>query len=403
MRVTLSEAWVRLTVFLLILGYLLGSTGVLALVGMMGVVLAFSWLWNREALREVRHARRPQYRRAFPGESVGVEIEVENRKLFPLAWLKCVDPWPYEVSPTDAAFSEQGEGGGEGALSLVLVMRGFAKVRRSFELLFRTRGLYRVGPVMLRSGDPFGLFYSEKVGEKQEQLVVFPKVRPVRELGLRAEDPFGVRSSRRRLFEDVTQPIGVRDYQPQDGFRRIHWPATARTGELQSRVFQPVSGTDLIVCLNVTTLARYWMGYLPEMLEALVVTAASLIMEAYEQGFRVGLISNGAVARGAQPFRIPPGRSPRHLPQILEMLAALTPFVSAPFEQFLLQQAPHLEYGSTLLVVTGITPPELLEALLRLRARTRRCVVFSLAEEAPPFVPGVDVIHRPLDQFEVVP
>jgi uncharacterized protein (DUF58 family) len=320
--------------------------------------------------------------------------------LFPLAWLKSVDPWPCEVGPGDPAFSEEAEQSGEGALSLVLVMRGFAKVRRSFELLFRTRGLYRVGPVELRSGDPFGLFRSEQVGDKQEQLVVFPEIRARRELGLRAEDPFGVRTSTRRLFEDVTRPIGVRDYQPSDGFRRIHWPATARTGELQSRVFQPVSGADLIVCLNVTTLARYWMGYLPDMLEGLVQTAASLIVEAYDQGYRVGLISNGAVARGAQPFRIPPGRSPRHLPQILEMLAALTPFVSAPFEQFLLRQAPHLEYGSTLLVVTGITPPELLEALLRLRARTRRCVVFSLAQEPPPFIPGVDVIHRPFSRGE---
>lgn len=400
MRVTLSEAWIRLTVFLLILGYLLGSIGVLALAGMMGVVLLSSWLWNREALRQVRYTRRLQYRRAFPGESVGVEIQVENRKLFPLAWLRSVDPWPYDVSPADPAFSEEGEGAVEGTLSLVLVMRGFAKVRRSFDLLFRTRGLYRVGPVELRSGDPFGLFHTEHVGEKQEQLVVFPEVRSMRELGLRAEDPFGVRTSQRRLFEDVTQPIGVRDYQPRDGFRRIHWPATARTGELQSRVFQPVSGADLIVCLNVTTLARYWMGYLPEMLEGLVETAASLILESYEQGYRVGLLSNGAVARGAQPFRIPPGRSPRHLPQILELLAALTPFVSVPFEQFLLHQAPHLEYGSTLLVVTGVTPPELLEALLRLRARTRRCVIFSLAEEPPPFIPGVDVIHRPFNQLE---
>jgi uncharacterized protein (DUF58 family) len=253
--------------------------------------------------------------------------------------------------------------------------------------------------VELRSGDPFGLFHTTQKGAEEERLVVFPEVRPIEDLGLRAEDPFGTRSSIRRLFEDVTQPIGVRDYRPGDGFRRIHWPASARVGELQSRVFQPVSGADLIVCLNVTTLARYWMGYIPELLEELVRSAASLIMAAYEGGYRVGLISNGSVARGAQPFRIPPGRSPRHLPQILEMLAGLTPFVSSPFEQFLLRQAPHLEYGSTLVVVTGITPPERVEAVLRLRARSRRCAVLSLGEESPPFIPGVDVIHRPYNRL----
>lgn len=398
MRVTLSEAWIRLTVFLLILGYLLGAAALLALVGLLGVVLIFSWLWNREALRSVRYERRLQYRRAFPGERVQADIQVENGKLIPLAWLRTEDPWPDEVSPQHPAFSESSDQSGEGSINLVLVMRGFARIKRRFELLFRERGLYRVGPVRLRSGDPFGLFHTEMSGADEEQLVVFPEVRPIEDLGLRAEDPFGTRSSIRRLFEDVTQPIGVRDYRPGDGLRRIHWPASARMGELQSRVFQPVSGADLIVCLNVTTLARYWMGYVPELLEELVRSAASLLMAAYEEGYRVGLISNGSVARGAQPFRIPPGRSPRHLPQILEMLAGLTPFVSSPFEQFLLRQAPYLEYGSTLVVVTGITPPELVEAVLRLRARSRRCAVLSLGEEPPPFIPGVDVMHRPYNR-----
>jgi uncharacterized protein (DUF58 family) len=83
MRVTLSEAWMRLTVFLLMLGYLLGSIGLLALAGMLGAAWFFSWLWNREALRGVRYTRRLQYRRAFPGENVAAEIQVENQVVPP--------------------------------------------------------------------------------------------------------------------------------------------------------------------------------------------------------------------------------------------------------------------------------------------------------------------------------
>jgi uncharacterized protein (DUF58 family) len=58
--------------------------------------------------------------------------------------------------------------------------------------------------------------------------------------------------------------MGIRPYHPEDGFRRIHWPATARTGELQVKVFQPVTARVMVICLNVSTETHYWMGYSPK-------------------------------------------------------------------------------------------------------------------------------------------
>ncbi len=135
--------------------------------------------------------------------------------------------------------------------------------------------------------------------------------------------------SHRRLYEDNCQPMGVRAYQSGDGFKRIHWPATARIGELQSRVYQPVSGLDMIICLNVATFEPQWMGIEPEKIEALVSIAASVARKAYEQGYRVGLVSNSAIAQSGKPFRINPGRSPNQIPLILEALAGITPIVCA--------------------------------------------------------------------------
>jgi uncharacterized protein (DUF58 family) len=150
-------------------------------------------------------------------------------------------------------------------------------------------------------------------------------------------------------------------------------------------------------------LEHHWMGVLPDLFEELIRVSAALVYESFNQRYRVGLISNGTVAHGGQPFRIPPGRSPKHLPRLLEALASASPIVTAPFAKFLLTQAPHIEYGSTLLIVTGVTPPELAEALMRLRARTRRTALFSLAEDRPPFIPGVQTIHRPFSLTEARP
>jgi uncharacterized protein (DUF58 family) len=197
------------------------------------------------------------------------------------------------------------------------------------------------------------------------------------------------------LFEDVSLTIGVRDYQPQDGFRRIHWPATARAGKLQSRMVQAVSGLDLVVCLNVSTYEKPWLGTWPELFDALVEAAATIVKESFELGYRVGLISNGGRARAGRPFRIALGRTQAHLATMLMALSSVTPIVTAPFDRYLMASAPQIEYGSCLVVVTGVTTPELGMAVRQLQARSRRLTLYSLATDEPPFLPGVQVVHQP--------
>jgi uncharacterized protein (DUF58 family) len=394
-----SESWGRFALLLLVAGYLLMRSGFLAVAGLMLTIQVIALLWNRTALRGFHYRRRFHYRRAFPGEKVPVEIRVENRKRLPLAWLRTTDHWPTSIAPEDERLLQPSHLPGEGLMVLLLVMRGFERMRRKIDVIYRRRGVFTVGPASAQSGDPFGLYRSEALAQGEERIVVFPEVWALDDVGIRPDDPFGERRSPRRLFEDPTQVEGIRDYQPGDNLRRVHWQATARVGRLQSKVHQPVAGLDLVVCLNAATFERHWEGTDPELLEAMVSMAASLASEGYQRGYRVGLISNGSISHSDRPFSLPPGRSREQLPRILEALAGLVPIVTVPFERYLLSQAPRLEYGSTLLVVTAVVPSPLVEVLLRLKARCRRASLVSLASTAPPAIPGVEVIHRPAEHL----
>lgn len=395
-----SESWGRFALLLLAAGFLLTRPGLLELAGLMLTVLAVAWAWDRWSLRAFEYRRRLHYKRAFPGEKVPLDLRVENRKFLPVAWLRTRDRWPLALAPEDESLLLPSHLPGEGILALLLAMRGFSRLRRRLEVVFRRRGIYTVGPALAESGDPFGLYRRETMVQPEERVVVFPEVRAVRDLGLRPDDPFGERRSARMLFEDPSQTIGVRVLQPGDSFRRIHWSATARLGQLQARVYQPVSGLDLVVALNAATYERSWEGTNPDLLEALIRVAASLAQEAYTRGYRVGLISNGSLSYADRPFSISPGRSREQLARILEALAGLVPIITVPFERYLLSQAPRLEYGSTLLVVTAITPPPLIEALLRLKSRCRRSALVSLGRTPPPGIPGVDVLHWAAERSE---
>jgi uncharacterized protein (DUF58 family) len=192
--------------------------------------------------------------------------------------------------------------------------------------------------------------------------------------------------------------MGVRDYRPEDGFRRVHWPATARTGQLQVKVYQPTSTQTLVLCLNVSTYPRHWEGVYPAMFEQLLSLAGTLLSHGIERGFRVGLISNGCLSNSDQAFRIPPGRSPMQLGRLLQALAGATPVVVASFERFLLREIPRVPYGATILVVTAVVTPELVETLARLKKHERQLTLLSLADEPPPNIPGVRAIHLPFNE-----
>ncbi len=390
-----TERWLPLLFLIFIAGLLLRSPFLIALSTGMLVVIGMANWWKAHALDNVHYRRRFHYTRAFPGEKFPVRIEVENHKLLPLSWLRVQDPWPKAVGPEDEDVLAPSYSQEEGMLTHVFSLRWFERARRSYTLLYRKRGVHTIGPARLESGDFFGIYQQSKLVDPAVRLTVFPELAPLAELNLPPEDPFGELRSRRRLFEDPNRPMGVREYHPEDSFRRVHWPATARTGELQVKVYQPTSAQVMVVCMNVSTTHRYWEGMNPALLERLVSVAAALVDQGLQHGYRVGLISNGCLANSDQPFRIPPGRSPRQKASLLEALAGVTPLVLASFDRFLIREVPHIPYGATLLILTAVTSPELMETILRLKRHERRITLFSLAEQPPEAIPGIHVIHVP--------
>lgn len=393
----IRRLWWRSAILMALLGYVLASRELLLLAGLLATVYAVAYALSHESLEAMRYTRTLHPRRAFTGEPISCTVRVENRRRLPLVWLTTADRWPNAVVPEASRDLVPSHLPDDSELTLALSLRGRSQVHREYTLSTRRRGIFDLGPAEARSTDPFALFLEAGSVAPPHRLVVYPRRRALPPTGFASDDPFGWRRAQRRLFEDPNLPMGIRPYAPGDSFRNIHWPATARTGELQTRAYQPVAGLDIVVCLNAATYDRHWEGYEPERMEALVEISATLVTEALEAGHRVGLISNGSIAKSGRPFRIPPSRSPGHLSLLLECLAGLTPIVKAPFAAYLLSEAPLLAYGSTMIVVTALTPPSILEALLQLRAHGRRARLISLADNPPPFLPGIPSMHLGLN------
>jgi uncharacterized protein (DUF58 family) len=406
-----NKAWIYLALVLIFLGLIFSVRALLVIAAFVLTIMPAAAWWNRHSLDGIAYRRNFATQsisipsdgrlRAFPGEVVDLTLRVTNRKLLPLSWLMVQDQWslalPLEAGHLVTAPSRQ-----DGYYRTVLSARWFEQVNRRCRVRCTRRGFYPFGPVKFTSGDIFGLFQQERVQDHLDWLIVYPQVVSLEALGFPPKEPLGETKANWRVFEDPSRAVGIRDHQPQDSFRHIHWKATARRQDLQVKVYEPTTTHNLVVFLNVATFARYWEGIKPLLLEQAISVAASIACHAVDQRYILGLLANGTIPHSDQPIKVLPSRRPDQLARILEALAAVTSFTTSTIEGLILAESPRLPWGATLVVVTALVTEDLLSALVRLHDVGRRLVLVSLEEEPllPSSLPsGILVYHLPAGEL----
>jgi len=244
-------------------------------------VLARQWITSLTAERETSRVV------ADVGDTVSVVIRIRNRGMLPIPWCLVEDLLPRGALMFDPP--NLGQKGRRTKL-LMLAPRGTTELR--YELQCNTRGYYQLGPTVLETGDLFGLHRRYRVAAAPHFLMVYPKVVPLLGYDVRSRRPLGDVRLTHRLFEDPTRIAGVRPYVAGDSIRRVHWQASARTGELHSKVYEPSAIAGLTLLLDFHQLSHD-PRHEPFRSELAVTAAASLSQAVYEMGQQVGLVTNG--------------------------------------------------------------------------------------------------------------
>jgi uncharacterized protein (DUF58 family) len=368
-------------------------------------VLPLAWLWNRHSTRRIEYGRTFSEHRAFAGETIDLSLRVTNRKLLPVPWLKVQDEFPARLNVVDGTI-ESTVDPTINHLASVLSLRWYERVTWHYRVHCDKRGYYPVGPVHMQSGDLFGFFTNRVVQPLVDWLIVYPRVQPITTLALPPKEPIGEAKADQRVFEDPIRTVGIRDYQPQDAFKRIHWKATARRQQLQVRVHEPTTTHQLVVFPNIATLPRHYQGILPALLERIISLTASIAAYAVDRRYLVGILTNGCWPFSDQPLKVLPSRDPAQLMHILEALAAIGSMPTCEIVDLLLSESPNLPWGATLVVVSAVITEEFLATLIRLHDAGRRVVLVTLNESEPSGqVPGVltyRVAHEGPMDFKLV-
>jgi uncharacterized protein (DUF58 family) len=225
------------------------------------------------------------------------------------------------------------------------------------------RGTYRFLPTVVSTRDVFGLF--EHRGSCDSPMTV--KVLP-RTIDLRDWSP--VRMVRSGVYQrttsalwarETTQIDGVREYIHGDRLSRIHWNATARTGEWKSKEFERESLPRLVVLLD-----RQESAYrTAEGFELAVSAAASVLELGLKRGMPVGLVSvgqDGAAMFGGQ-------RTPVSREILLDHLIDVEADGKVPLASLATTAAERYEPGVFCVIVSPSAALETLGSLDALAAR----------------------------------
>ena len=334
------------------------------ILSLLGLVV---WLWSRYCLTEVTYRRQFGVERLFFGEKTDLRLEVTNAKPLPLAWLRCEDDIPIalKLTPDERARHYLPT---RRVLVNLFSLGLYQRVIRRYTVTGTQRGAWRFGPVQLVCGDIFGFRSQHKEIPETNLLLVYPRLYTLPELGLDARHPFGDYQSLNRLIDDPLRVSGVREYLPGDNIRHIHWKATARRQELQTKLFEPSASRPLAIFINIRTFNHRFEGIDPALREFAISAGASIARWAQLRGDAFGVFANSMMYAGRR-VRILPGAQPRQLTRVLEALAYCVGVPHTTIERVLQQEADHLRHGTSIVLISATLSDSLSRALADLQRR----------------------------------
>ena len=329
-----------------------------------GVTVVGAW-WGRRSLAQVRHER--QYnRRAFLGEQVEVSLRVRNRGWLPVLWIGLQDSLPVALSTSP--FFQQ-----------VLSLWPGAESCFTYTVHAKKRGYYPIGPLFITGGDILGLDKPLRLENQAEHLTVYPKIVPLSSLEIPSRSPQGTLRHTQQIFEDPTRVFSKREYTPGDSLRRVDWKASAASGRLQIKLFEPSIALESLIFLDLNS-DNYHPKYYFDAIELAIVIAASVASWVCGKRQTVGMKINGQdpLTADGVPQYFPPRKGQAQLMHMLETLARIQTVTQASLVDMIRQQRHHLSWGTTLIVITGKADHTLLDELFQAR-RAGQNVMLILA------------------------
>lgn len=321
------------------------------------VAFALSLVWLALSVRGLKFVRSSVGGRAEVGDRIEERLALENHSWIPKLWVQVSDG---STLPGHHA----------GYVSSVGPRQRIAWRART---LCRKRGRYTLGPVTATTGDPMGLFRREITLAPSSQLLVLPNVFDLKAFALFPGVMPGRGRGAQRSLHVTTNVVTVRDYRAGDALTRIHWPSTARHGQLMVKEFDLDPTIDVAILLDLDKDTHVGEDESSTEEYAVTIAASVLAFLLRQRDLAVALETPGP--SGAS---LPLDRGERQLDRALESLAVVRADHHYPLSTALAELEMRLSRNTALIVITSSVNLDWEQQLGHLRRRGVRPAVVLL-------------------------
>ena len=292
-----------------------GSTGIgIALIynGILAAALLFDFFITARPVGFTLD-REFEYKMSLGAENP-VRVNIKNRTSHPYRVIVKDEPPAINFTASDRVRELRLAAGEEGSVV--------------YRVIPAKRGDYSFGCLNYRYFSRMGLFIRQaKTGYENREIKVYPNIIDIRRHALMAQKGFlreaGLRPAViRGLGTDFE---GLRDYVPDDEYRRVNWTASARRGKLVSNEFQDEKSQNLLLVLDSGRMMTTHVDRLSKF--DLAVNAALLLgYVGVTRDDKVGL----AVFDSRMKLFLPPKKGKGQLQRITSSLYNIQPEVVEP-------------------------------------------------------------------------
>ncbi len=323
-----------------ILLILLILTSILALVNGMEVFyrisyalagfLAVSYLWSKLSLHGVNVHSSLKNSSLTIGQEGESSITIENNSLMPKVGLEMV---------------QDSDVPGYGVSRMLSLAPGQSISWTDKFACFR-RGRYSIGQVNINASDLMGIFKRNKLAGNTVNVTIYPATVELPNFAIPPADLPGEGRYRRRTHFITPNASSVREYSYGDGFNRIHWASSAKTGKLMVKEFELDPASEIWLMLDLHKEVQAGSGM--ESTEEYGVTIAASIGKRYLDSNR----SIGFIMYGQEYKVLRPERGGHQMSQLMESLALAKAEGPVPLESMIASEGRRFGKYTTLIVVT---------------------------------------------------
>ncbi|WP_018721507.1 DUF58 domain-containing protein [Salinispora fenicalii] len=254
---------------------LLGERDLLRVAVLLAVLPLLAALYVGRSRYKLACNRSLEPERVPAGSNSRVVLRLQNLSRLPTGMLLLEDRLPYAL----------------GSRPRVVLDRLGAQQASSVTYTVRAdiRGRYKIGPLVVRIADPFGLCEVVRAFPSIDQLTVVPQAVPLPTVRLPSEYAGGD-SRARSVAVHGEDDAATREYRLGDDLRRVHWKSTAHTGELMVRREEQPWESRATVLLDTRAYGHCGDGPTASF-EWAVSAAASIAVHLRQNGYRLRLLA----------------------------------------------------------------------------------------------------------------